>query len=1247
MNRFARSACLALFAAVGLLVSFGPLPTHAAPPRQSAGITYQLVDTWQKEPWRLTAGRYGETIDISSAPDGTTFVLDERHSAIHVLTADHRPVRVFPVGDGGIWQPKRLDAGWDGTVYLLSEGTTRGSDYLTRIQQLQATGAATQADGTPLLDVQLSALTPSAYKDLGIHPDGRIFLARAGPTNPYVAFPGPTATPMPSGSPPLNAIDVLAPDGRFQTRFGMEHLCMPNRLDVDKDGSTYVTNLCPSPFGGGGPGPQPTPRPSRPGPLAAPAQEAAAEGVLVFSPAFTLTRKVRFTNADDIAVGPAGAFVSRGTEIFALGVREPIYVSPAGRMYTAFFGEVVFNLDVPAAGGMLASMNHCFFQGVLLLAQPEDRPAAAQLFGALDQPELEGPAYPLRLDAEDDVGVLQGRFTISTRQPVPQYLVMPYYGENQVVQMWRPDGTLPKQIGACAQTNSNTIRDMAMDGSDVYTIDQDLLQRRADDQLPAWSFWPGALDDVDVVSRLAAVSARAGRVAVLDAGANRVIVVDKDMKELARWPVGGGGVPTDIALADDRVYLSDNGRSRVMVRGLDGRVLAEWPLHEGASGIAVGPAGDVFTVSRGSWGYRYTPDGQLVASWPMPEQQLEALDIGAGSDGRLYVPFLDRVPIGKGEVLRGADWVELRAAGVWVFAETEAPPTTPPPAIACAATPDKTAAPARIPLGATVDVQLTVQGRCPGRAEPAQVAVVFDTSRSMGFDDVVVGAKDGALDLLGALDPVNTEAALITFDDTSALKLPLTKDLAALRGQIAGLEAWGDTKMSTGLTAARLELTGARRNPAARQVAVVVTDGLPKDDPQPEAAALRAAGIDLYVLVYNTWEFQPVDFEFLVAMAGGDPSRVLVRPLPRDLMAAVRDLTGYRDTAGLFDTITITDEIPANMRYVANSAQPGATLTGNTLTWTFTGVMAVDTLSMTYTLEPLEVGTWPTNVVASAAYKDALGFDGGLLFPVPQVTVYELDRRASIYLPILMKGSCPKRERPLDIVLALDTSSSMTEAAPGGGTKLDAAVVAAGSFLDLLSLGRDRAGLVSFDREAVRRAGLTGDRAVLNQALSGLSSAQGTRIDLGLAEAGATLSAGRRPDARAVVVLLTDGIQSQGSQQDVLDQATSVKGRGMLLYTIGLGADVQPDLLRQVASSPDRYFPSPSPADLAEIYRQISERLACEVTGVVLRQRPPSAMNGTLKTTQQPDKTAQTTNAASGSQVRWPSSSGITVHRIR
>ncbi len=116
----------------------------------------------------------------------------------------------------------------------------------------------------------------------------------------------------------------------------------------------------------------------------------------------------------------------------------------------------------------------------------------------------------------------------------------------------------------------------------------------------------------------------------------------------------------------------------------------------------------------------------------------------------------------------------------------------------------------------------------------------------------------------------------------------------------------------------------------------------------------------------------------------------------------------------------------------------------------------------------------------------------------------------------------------------------------------------------------------------------------MRAALTGLATAQGTRIDLGLAAAGAALAAGGRTGARQVVVLLTDGIQSQGTPEDVLVAATAVKAAGALVYTIGLGADVEPELLRQVATSPDRYFESPTAADLAEIYRQISERLACE-----------------------------------------------------
>jgi Ca-activated chloride channel family protein len=172
----------------------------------------------------------------------------------------------------------------------------------------------------------------------------------------------------------------------------------------------------------------------------------------------------------------------------------------------------------------------------------------------------------------------------------------------------------------------------------------------------------------------------------------------------------------------------------------------------------------------------------------------------------------------------------------------------------------------------------------------------------------------------------------------------------------------------------------------------------------------------------------------------------------------------------------------------------------------------------------------------------------------------------------------------------------MTEPAPGGGTKLAAAVDAAEHFLDLLTLGRDRAALVTFDLDGRILVGLTADRAALSGAMASLSTAQGTRIDRGLEAAGSALAAAR-PEARPVVVLLTDGIQSAGTPQDVLDAAAAVKAAGALVYTIGLGANVQPELLKQVASSDDRYFESPTVADLAEIYRQISERLACEGSG--------------------------------------------------
>ncbi len=141
-----RVAC-AILALAAALTTAAPAAmasptTVAAAPDQAGGVTYRLADTWEKRPWSLEAGRFGQTADVSSAPDGTIFVLDSRHKVVHVLAPDGTPIRVFSVVKDGISTPRRLDAGWDGTVYVLSDGPRLPDSYTGGIDQFTAEGEA-------------------------------------------------------------------------------------------------------------------------------------------------------------------------------------------------------------------------------------------------------------------------------------------------------------------------------------------------------------------------------------------------------------------------------------------------------------------------------------------------------------------------------------------------------------------------------------------------------------------------------------------------------------------------------------------------------------------------------------------------------------------------------------------------------------------------------------------------------------------------------------------------------------------------------------------------------------------------------------------------------------------------------------------------------------------------------------------------------------------------------------------------
>ncbi len=1226
-------------------------PSQAPGPSQTAGIGYRLAATWAQRPWQLTPGRYGRVADITTTPDGTILVLDGRHHVVHVVAADGQPrgiLRLPNLEPGTGWEVQRLDAGFDGTFVVLCLGPYE----MTSIRPQRLYRLAT--DGRLLASIELQVLPQTQYVDVAVRGDGRIYLVRLGPQNPFVIWPGPTATPQASELPPTSGVDVLDADGHWLETIRPPQMDVPYGVDVDRAGAVYVLNRVPVPWHEPPEKGTPTPRPSwgeptpppswlaleaRPtmlspdprSPLLAPSPPSAmraldprhsllapagrpsqpqsvlqrptatppagdqpVEGVMFFTPDHAYLRTWPFAGAEDLAVGPGGLYLARQVEIVRVPEDEPLYTGPLGRVYAAMVDDVVFHLDVAADGRLRAGMSHCYFQGILDFGRQAAVGTAPALHGSLDRPELEGPVYPLRLTfADGRLAVLQGRYTIDGLRPNQRYLAHPFATEPQTIQIWGADGRLEGQWGVCSSSESWWVRDVAAAAGDIYTADAYLVQRRPDGGFPAGSYLPGLSLPASVPSRLTALAADGERVAVLDGAANRISLLNRSGAVEAEWFVAAEPETAivDLALRRQQVYLADAGRRRVLVRGVDGSERASWPLVDAPRALAVGPTDDVFVLGSGGWVQRFRPDGERVALWPMPDPGLDALDLAVGDDGTVYVAFLGRDRTGLEARYANDPVFRIQPAGIWLFRETELPEAPSVPLAGCAASPDKLAAPRRLPLGGTVTVTLTVSGACPKRTEPAQVMLLMDTSRSMNWNNALERAKDAGLGLIRELAGSEAEIGLATFDDDPALRLPPTRDMAALRAALSGLQAWGDTHLAGGIQAAHQALADAGRPDVATQAIVILTDGAIKDDPSGAAEAARQAGIELYSWFFPTYEYEFAFWDAMASLVGGE-DRLGRDPDASWLAAFASQLRHERATPGLFATITVRDRVPANMRYLPDSAQPAAAWDegARTLVWTMGPTMAAEGLQLRYRLEPLATGHWPTNVSATASYTDVLGQPGRLVFPIPDVEVYA--PRGEIYLPYLVRQTCSVRKQPLDIVLILDASSSMNGPAPGGGTKLEAAKRAAEEFLRLLRQTTDQVAVIGFHERAQIASGLTGDYGRAAEALGRLETGQGTAIDLGLRAAAEVLAAEGRPSALAIAILLSDGVPTLPG--DPLAEAERLRQQGVILYAIGLGEDADATLLQALVGGADRYLYAPSADDLERVFQELAIRVDCD-----------------------------------------------------
>ena len=199
----------------------------------------------------------------------------------------------------------------------------------------------------------------------------------------------------------------------------------------------------------------------------------------------------------------------------------------------------------------------------------------------------------------------------------------------------------------------------------------------------------------------------------------------------------------------------------------------------------------------------------------------------------------------------------------------------------------------------------------------------------------------------------------------------------------------------------------------------------------------------------------------------------------------------------------------------------------------------------------------------------------------------------------------------VDIVLAMDVSSSMLAEDFKPNNRLTAAKVVAREFIK----GRknDRLGMVVFAGESFTQCPLTLDYGVLLELLDQVKVADkdwdGTAIGMGLVNA-----IDRLRDSKAkskVIILLTDGVNNRG-QVDPITAARIAQAYGIKIYTIGAGTrgtamypvddpvlgrryvpmrvEIDEDVLKEIARiTGGAYFRATDSDKLREIYKEIGE----------------------------------------------------------
>jgi Ca-activated chloride channel family protein len=179
----------------------------------------------------------------------------------------------------------------------------------------------------------------------------------------------------------------------------------------------------------------------------------------------------------------------------------------------------------------------------------------------------------------------------------------------------------------------------------------------------------------------------------------------------------------------------------------------------------------------------------------------------------------------------------------------------------------------------------------------------------------------------------------------------------------------------------------------------------------------------------------------------------------------------------------------------------------------------------------------------------------------------------------------------ISVVLVMDYSGSITDVQDN----VDDMEESAAGFVDQLGAG-DEAEIIKFaDDFDVVQSWQPGSDLGINILKTAIYDPynNGRETDLYDAVVQAVADVAARSKQRRAVIVITDG-ENDGflTNLDLADVITDANDQGVPIFTVGLGQDLNPDILRQMADDTGgHYYESATSDNLRTIYRQLSDVL--------------------------------------------------------